>query len=152
MKIRDCIYLFYMKLAGVCPPFRNAEKYRRKGIKIGVGTYVYNNVHLDTTKNAVIEIGANSCLTGCVVLAHDASLNRLGGNTVFKPVKIGNNVFIGWNAVILPGVKIGDNAVIGAGSIVTKDVLAGSVVAGNPAKHISTVAELAAKRVKILRF
>jgi len=48
---------------------------------------------------------------------------------------VGNNVKIGSNSTILP-VKIGDNVVVGAGSVVTKDIPAGSVVAGNPAKII----------------
>lgn len=53
-----------------------------------------------------------------------------------KPVSIGNNVFIGCNSLILKGVNIGNNAVIGAGSVVSRDVLAGTVVAGNPAKIV----------------
>ena len=51
---------------------------------------------------------------------------------------IGNDVWIGANACIMPGVKIGDGAVIGAGAIVTKDVLPFSVVAGNPARVIKS--------------
>lgn len=53
-----------------------------------------------------------------------------------KKIVIGKNVWIGTHSVILPGVHIGDYAVVGAGSIVTKDVPAGAVVAGNPAKII----------------
>lgn len=51
-----------------------------------------------------------------------------------KPVTIGNNVWIGGNAVITPGVTIGDNAVIGAGSVVTKDIPANVVAFGNPCR------------------
>nr|WP_298523185.1 sugar O-acetyltransferase [uncultured Halomonas sp.] len=50
------------------------------------------------------------------------------------PVAIGRNTWIGGHAIILPGVTIGDDAIIGAGSVVTRDVLAGTTVAGNPAK------------------
>jgi len=50
------------------------------------------------------------------------------------PVKIGNRVWIGDGAKILSGITIGDAAVIAAGAIVTKDVPAGAVVGGNPAK------------------
>jgi acetyltransferase-like isoleucine patch superfamily enzyme len=51
-------------------------------------------------------------------------------------VQIGNDVWIGAQAIIMPGVRIGDGAVIGAGSIVTRDVEAYEVVAGNPAKTL----------------
>ena len=48
------------------------------------------------------------------------------------PVKIGNSVWIGGGAIILPGVTIGDNVVIGAGSVVTKDVPSNTIACGNP--------------------
>jgi acetyltransferase-like isoleucine patch superfamily enzyme len=57
-------------------------------------------------------------------------------------VTIGRNAKIGANSTILPNVKIGDNALVGAGSIVVKDVPAGKVVAGNPAKVIKDVKEI----------
>ena len=53
-----------------------------------------------------------------------------------KSVVIGNDVWIGANAIILPGITIGDGAVIAAGAVVTKDVEAYGIVAGNPAKMI----------------
>ena len=51
-----------------------------------------------------------------------------------RPVTIGNNVWIGGGAIILPGVTVGDDAIIGAGSVVTSDVPAGGTVVGNPAR------------------
>ena len=54
---------------------------------------------------------------------------------------IGNNVWIGGNAVICPGVHIGDNAVIGAGSVVTRDIPAWSVAAGNPCRVIRKITD-----------
>ena len=53
-----------------------------------------------------------------------------------RDMVIGNDVWIGKNAMILPGVSIGNGAVIGAGSVVTKDVMDYEIVGGNPAKHI----------------
>ena len=53
-------------------------------------------------------------------------------------VNIGNDVFVGTDAVILPGVSIGNQVIVGACSIVTKDIPDNSVVAGNPAKIIDT--------------
>ena len=58
-----------------------------------------------------------------------------------KPIVIGNNVWIGAAAVVLPGVTVGDNAVIGAGSVVTHDVPPFAVVAGNPARIIKKITE-----------
>lgn len=56
--------------------------------------------------------------------------------TQTAPVIIGNNVWIGGGAILLPGVTIGDNVVIGAGSVVTKDIPANSVACGNPCRVI----------------
>ena len=56
--------------------------------------------------------------------------------TQTAPVIIGNNVWIGGGAIILPGVTIGDNVVIGAGSIVTKDIPDNVIAAGNPYRVI----------------
>ena len=56
-----------------------------------------------------------------------------------KPVIIGNDIWIGANAVILPGVSIGDHSVVAAGAVVTKDVPPHSLVAGVPAKIIKKI-------------
>ena len=57
------------------------------------------------------------------------------------PVTIGDNVWIGGNAVILPGVTIGNNAVIGAGSIVAKDIPDNVIATGNPCRIIREITE-----------
>jgi maltose O-acetyltransferase len=54
-------------------------------------------------------------------------------------VHIGDNVWIGRSAIILPGVTIGDNAVVAAGAVVTKDVPDATLVAGNPARVVRTL-------------
>ncbi|TDH69510.1 hypothetical protein CCR75_005048 [Bremia lactucae] len=64
---------------------------------------------------------------------------RNSGYELGKAITIEDDVWIGGNAVILPGMTIGYGAVIGAGSVVTKDVPPMSVYAGNPAKFIKTV-------------
>lgn len=58
---------------------------------------------------------------------------------IAKPVHIGNDVWIGGNAVILPGITIGNNCVIAAGAVVTKDVPDNSLVGGVPARLIRTL-------------
>ena len=56
-----------------------------------------------------------------------------------KPIKIGNDVWIGGNVAVLPGVTIGDNVVIGAGSVVNKDIPSNSIAVGNPCKVIKEI-------------
>ena len=56
----------------------------------------------------------------------------------FKPITIGDDVWIGANCVILPGISVGEGAIVGAGSVVTKDVAAFAVVGGVPAKIIKS--------------
>lgn len=60
-------------------------------------------------------------------------------NSMTAPVTIGNNVWIGGGAIILPGVTIGDNTTIGAGSVVSKSIPANSLAVGNPARVIRTL-------------
>jgi maltose O-acetyltransferase len=64
---------------------------------------------------------------------------RRSGLEFARPVRIGNNVWIGGGAIICPGVTIGDNTTIGAGSVVVKDIPAGVVAAGNPCRVIKQV-------------
>lgn len=92
----------------------------------------------------LIDIGDNVTITrGVSFVNHDggAALFReeVPGLNVFGKIKIGNNVFIGINSIILPGVTIGNNVVIGAGSIVNKDIPNNVVVAGVPAKIIKSI-------------
>ncbi|WP_434042735.1 sugar O-acetyltransferase [Sorangium cellulosum] len=56
-----------------------------------------------------------------------------------KPIKIGNNVWLGGGAIVLPGVTIGDNTVVGAGSVVTRDLPANVIAVGNPARVIRSI-------------
>lgn len=67
--------------------------------------------------------------------------SRNSGYEYGIPITVGNNVWIGGSAVILPGVTIGDNVVIGAGSVVTKDIPDHVIAAGNPCKIIRKITE-----------
>lgn len=89
------------------------------------------------------------------LLTHDFSLDRVAEKkfgissrelSVKRPIKIGDRVFIGMGAMILPGTSIGEDSIIGSGAVVTRDVEAGQVVAGNPARVIGSVDEYWDKR------
>lgn len=82
-------------------------------------------------------IGANAVLAGVVEPASA------------QPVRIGDNVIVGANAVVLEGVQVGDNAVVGAGAIVTKDVAENEVVAGVPARVLKVKDQKTTDKTKI---
>ena len=100
----------------------------------------YTNI----TDPKYVKIGNNVVLTNCTVLGHDGSIDII--NKVFDvkvdsvgSVIIGDNVFVGHGAIILPNVSVGPNAIVGAGSVVTKNVLMNTIVGGVPARKIGTL-------------
>ncbi len=115
------------------------------GKNIFVGDNFYTNYHCVILDVAKVEIGDN------VLFAPNVAVYTAGhpihpvprklGYEYGIPVKIGNNVWIGGNSVILPGVTIGDNCVIGAGSIVNRDIPDNSVACGNPCRVVKTITD-----------
>lgn len=117
----------------VRPPFHCDYGFN---IRLGAGVFLnFNCVVLDVVE---VEIGDMTQIgPGVQILTADHPRDpalRAQGLEFGRPVKIGNNVWIGAGALIMPGVTIGDNALIGAGSVVTRDVPAGVTVVGNPAR------------------
>ncbi len=118
---------------------------RLMGVQIGTDCRI-ETMNWFGSETELIRVGNHVTIAQRVIcLTHD------GGVWVFRekhpdidliaPITIGNNVFIGNSAIILPGVTIGDNCVIAAGAVVTRDVPSGHVVAGVPARCIKTVEE-----------
>ena len=99
---------------------------------IGENARVSWKAHLDKSINPRgIHIGdGTDIVNGCMILSHDAC------RCLKTDTYIGKNCIIGARSIILPGVNIGDSSIVAAGAVVSKDVVANSVVAGNPAKVI----------------
>jgi maltose O-acetyltransferase len=89
------------------------------GLKIGNGTMISSNCSITTVTHPIDPLERH--------------------NNIYKPIFIGENVWIGTGSIILPGVCIGNNSVVGAGSIVTRDIPPMQVFAGNPAKFMKEV-------------
>lgn len=102
----------------------------------------YNCVILDVAK---VEIGDNVFFAPNVaVYTAGHPVHHKARNSLYEygiPVKIGNNVWVGGNTVIMPGVTIGDNSVIGAGSIVTKDIPSNVIAVGNPCRVLRQITD-----------
>lgn len=122
------------------------EKLISMGMQVGTNFGRLHGVILDPSHCWLITIGDNVTMAPRVhILCHDASTKHFLGYTKIGRVNIGDNVFIGAESVVLPGVNIGSNVIVGANSTVTHDVPDGVVVAGSPARVISTLEEYLAK-------
>jgi len=126
---------------------RYIKKLRRLRVRRGEDVVFQHpgKTSVDLSRPYLISIGNNVIITtGVHILTHDFTWMVLreihrrpcgsaGG------VDIGNNVFIGMNAIILKGVRVGSNVVVGAVAVVSGDVPDNSIVAGNPASVVSTM-------------
>lgn len=125
---------------------------KKIGVNMGDDIHIYGEVGW-STEPWIITLGNHVHITsGVQFITHD------GGTLILRhltpdleltgPITVGDYVYIGTNAMILPNVKIGNNCIIAAGSIVTKDIPDGSVVAGVPARVIKTIEEYHKKAKK----
>lgn len=118
----------------------------KQGLRIGSNVRVGRQVYIGTVAPELISIGDDVIIgMGAALLSHDNSMKRHIGYTRVGRVTIGDCVYIGANAVVLPGVTIGDRAVIGAGTIVSRDVPPGVVAAGNPMQIMGPVEQFVDK-------
>ena len=122
------------------PPF-----YCDHGWKISVGDNFYANTGFLVLDEAEVNIGNNVFISPRVcIFTAGHPIDAAVRNTMLeyaKPVKIGDDVWIGGNVVINPGVTIGSNVVIGSGSVITKDIPSGVVAAGNPCRVLRAITE-----------
>lgn len=115
------------------------------GKNVYFGDCVYANFNLTLVDDADIFVGDGVMFAPNVIVAsasHPVESSLRKRALQFNlPVKIGNNVWIGAGAVILPGITVGDNSVIGAGSVVTKDIPPNCLAVGNPCKVLREIGE-----------
>lgn len=113
------------------------------GCHIHVGDNFYANFDCLILDVCEVTIGNNCMLAprvGIFTATHPLQAEaRCAGMEYGKPIALGNNVWVGAGALILPGVSVGHGAVVAAGAVVTKDVPPGVVVAGNPARVIRQI-------------
>ncbi|MFO1492105.1 MAG: acyltransferase [Kiritimatiellia bacterium] len=134
------LWLMYAKLF----PVRYA---RRIGVRMAGRVHIFgSSFGMFGTEPFLVSLGDNVYITpGASFLTHDGGVliarDRKPGLEIARPIRIGNNVFIGTMALIMPGVEIGNDCIIGARAVVTRNVPDGSVVAGHPARVIKSTEE-----------
>lgn len=120
--------------------FLEAPFHAAYGRNIVLGDEVYLNAHCVILDTAPVRIGRRTMVGPAVHIycadhAHGVAERRLGLERAL-PVTIGEEVWIGGGAILLPGVTVGDGALVGAGAVVTRNVAPGTRVVGNPARPI----------------
>ncbi len=131
--------------------FWNYEKRaRHAGVNLGENNFISS--HFWSSEAYLITVGNHCQIThGVKFFTHGggaAVRDKYPRFDLYGKVSIGNYVYIGNNALIMPGCEIGDNVIIASGSVVTKSVPAGTVVAGNPARIICTIEEYIKRNMK----
>jgi maltose O-acetyltransferase len=112
-----------------------ARFYMPQGVEIGNGTIIGDNCFLDG--RAQLKIGNNVDIASQVLIYNsEHDIHSEGFDPIEEPVEIGDYVFVGARAIILPGVKIGRGAIVAAGAVVTANVKEFEIVGGVPAKVI----------------
>lgn len=113
------------------------------GYNIFVGENFYMNHNCIILDAGRVEFGNNIFIApNCAFYTAGHPIEpeiRNRGLEYAKPIKVGNNVWIGGNVTVLPGITIGDNVTIGAGSVIVKDIPSNVVAVGNPCKVIKEI-------------
>ena len=105
--------------------------------RVAIGSGVMLNYGVEIYAAELVSIGDDVSI-GDLSAVYDTDFHEVeeGREVRIAPVEIGNNVWIGRQAIVLPGVTLGDHAVVASGAVVSRDVPARTLVAGNPARPV----------------
>ncbi len=122
--------------------------HRLRGARISSSAEIGYFVIIDHLYPEKVIIEDNATVAArATILSHDESMAYTGrGLERVKETRIGRGAFVGVHSVILPGVTVGPRAIVAAGSVVTRDVPAGSTVAGVPAKAVGETERLSSEQ------
>lgn len=147
--LKGLFRLLYRKYINICTNSKKIKYLRKLGAKVGDGTRFNCDLSVVGSEPYLVEIGRNCLFAGEVkIFTHDGGISVI--NDLYYPnarkdkvgrVTIGDNCFIGYRTIILPGVVIGNNCIIGAGSVVCKNIPDNCVAAGVPSKLICSIEE-----------
>lgn len=143
---QDAIRACFAELIGAEVPdgFRLAPPFFTDGGRqIRLGRHVFINQHCTIYDLASVTIGDEVLIgpnVSLITTSHPVAPSRRLTELVAEPIDIGANVWIATGATVIGGVTIGQNAVVAAGSVVTRDVPADTLVGGNPAQVIRSIA------------
>jgi maltose O-acetyltransferase len=142
--LRDRLLRELLKACGegvhVRPPFRLEYG---TGVSIGAGTFFnYDCLMLDVAPVTVGEACQVASRVQFITATHpiDPHVRRLGWETA-EPIVVGDNVWLSSGVILCPGVTIGDDTVVGAGAVVTRDLPAGVVAYGVPARVVREISD-----------
>jgi len=143
----DAVRALFSELTGqavdgnfmLIPPF-----YTTGGSEIRVGRNVFINQNCTFYDLSGLSIGDDVMIgpnVSLITSSHPLAPSERRDGVIARPIVIEKNVWIAAGAIVIGGVTIGENAVVAAGAVVTRDVPPDSLVAGNPARVVRSIAE-----------
>lgn len=147
MKIRRLTRLFSAPLNMLLAALDPVAYARKIGVQMNGEVTIYGTSYvMFSAEPYLVTLGDNVFISvGVKFLCHDGSTLPFRKDypdlELAGEINVGNNVFIGMGALILPSVSIGSNCIVGAYAVVTRNVPDGSIVAGNPARRICDTAD-----------